>query len=63
MPSSEAELRKLIGDQFEKLAGEQMTEDAKCYVEQFAHGGMSSGHLCGDFWINKAIPLLFSRIN
>lgn len=63
VPSSEAELRKLIGDQFEKLAGEQMTEDAKCYVEQFAHGGMSSGHLCGDFWINKAIPLLFSRIN
>lgn len=63
VPASEKELRELIGEQFEKLTGEQMTEQAQCHVKQFAHGGMSSGYLSGDFWINRGIPFLFSKIN
>jgi len=33
------------------------------YVQEFAHGGMSSGFLSGEFWLNKAIPLLQDRFD
>lgn len=46
---------------FMKATGELLHENARPYVEEFAHGGMSSGCVSGDFWINKGIPLLVSR--
>lgn len=38
-----------------------MRTDVRSYVEEFSHGGMSSGQLSGEFWIDKGIPLIVSR--
>lgn len=46
---------------FVNVSGEQLTQKATPYVEEFAHGGMSSGVLCGEFWVMRAIPLLVER--
>ena len=46
---------------FIEITGEHLSKDANPYVEAFAHGGMSSGVLCGAFWVEKAIPLLVKR--
>lgn len=31
-------------------------------IEQFAHGGMSSGGVDNEWWVNEGIPLLKSRL-
>ena len=46
---------------FLEVSGEQLQVNAKPFVKDFAHGGMSSGHLSGEFWINRGIPLLVER--
>ena len=57
-----AELEQWIKDEYYSLNGEEMTEISQTHVEQFAHGGMSSGYVCGSWWIEDGIPLLKSRL-
>ena len=61
IPSSteafEAELLRYI----ESTIGQKLTLETQAYVDKFAHGGMSSGYICGAFWINHGIPLLIER--
>ncbi len=52
---------RFVCEYFEKVTGQPLTIDAKAYVERFAHGGMSSGSVCGEFWISKGIPLLLDN--
>ena len=52
---------RFVCEYFEKVTGQPLTIDAKAYVERFAHGGMSSGSVCGEFWITRGIPLLLDR--
>ena len=52
-----------IRQQFEHLPGVELTATAKPHVKEFDNGGMSSGYLSGDFWLNKAIPLLLERFD
>ena len=51
-----------VSDYFQIVTGVPLTCDAKVYVERFAHGGMSSGYVCGRFWIAKGIPLLIENL-
>ena len=60
-PYSETWLTDDIYRLFAEVSGEQLSADVAPYVEQFAHGGMSSGRLNGEFWVNRAIPLLIER--
>lgn len=60
-PYSERQLTDDIYRLFVQVSKEQLHTEARPYVEEFAHGGMSSGYLSGEFWINKGIPLLVSR--
>ena len=46
---------------FYNVCGEHLRTDVRPYVEEFSHGGMSSGQLSGEFWIDKGIPLIVSR--
>jgi hypothetical protein len=66
LPKTEEELVSLIETSFERLTGNRLPKDCISepefiFVERFAHGGMSSGHLSFDFWRQSAIPLLCSR--
>lgn len=60
-PHSEPKLVEDIYQIFFNVTGEQLTKDVNPYVEQFAQGGMSSGRLSGEFWINQGIPLIVQK--
>ena len=59
---TEEELIARITRLFEVKTGEALTEDAKCYVKEYDHGGMSHGHVSGEWIINSCIPLLLDRL-
>ena len=44
------------------LSGKEMRPEDSARIEQFAHGGMSSGGVSGEWWIEEGIPLLKSRL-
>ncbi len=61
--SKKEDIIETIKQQFKQLSNVDLTADAMPCVQEFAHGGMSSGFLSGDFWLNKAIPLLLERFD
>jgi len=63
IPYSEEDFRKEIYSMFEKYTGFKI--DCKDYIDipQYSHGGMSSGMISQDFWLNKALPLLIKHLH
>lgn len=62
LPIPEKDLEQIVYEEFFRKTGHELTVHAICFVDEYAHGGMSSGHLSGAFWIEKAIPLLKDRL-
>ncbi|WP_035795254.1 hypothetical protein [Butyrivibrio sp. WCD3002] len=60
---STRDLANQICEYYEKAVGEPLKYGSMVYVERFAHGGMSSGHVSGEFWICCGIPLLIENFN
>ena len=60
-PFFEDEIVEYVGRKFAEVSGVPLTYDAKPYVEKFAHGGMSSGHLAGVFWMGRGIAKLIEN--
>ena len=58
---SERDLANEICEYYEKAVGEPLQYGSEVYVERLAHGGMSSGHVCSEFWICVGIPLLLEN--
>ena len=58
------ELEKWIKEEYLSVSGQEMTDIDGDFavVEQFAHGGMSSGGVDNLWWIEEGIPLLKSRL-
>ena len=58
------ELEKWIKTEYFSLSGKGMTDKYGDFavIEQFAHGGMSSGGVDNEWWMQKGIPLLKSRL-
>ena len=58
------ELEEWIRAEYLSVAGKPMTDKYGDYaiVQQFAHGGMSSGGVDNLWWIEEGIPLLKSRL-
>jgi predicted kinase len=61
-PSAEA-VPELLHAAFRELTGLDLATDPSSsgYVEQYAHGGMSSGMISLDTWRQRLIPLLTER--
>lgn len=57
-------LEEWIKNEFFKLSGKKMScgPEGTAVIEQFAHGGMSSGGVDGQWWQQTGIPLLKERI-
>lgn len=47
---------------FEKLTGNPLTRECRMFLPEYVHGGMSSGQICGEFWMDTALPLLVERL-
>lgn len=61
---STEELEKWIKEEYFSLSGKVLTDKYMVFavIEQFAHGGMSSGGVDNEWWMNEGIPLLKSRL-
>ncbi len=61
---TEDELEKWIKEEYFSLSGKVLTDKYMDFavIEQFAHGGMSSGGVDNVFWTEEMIPLLKSRL-
>ncbi len=57
------DIEETIKLEFKKMSGVELTTDTMPCVQELAHGGMSSGYLSGNFWLNTAIPLLQERFD
>lgn len=62
-PMTKQELAKKIKNEYEMRTHEPLALNSKPYVEEFAHGGMSSGILVGELIINEWIPDLANRLH
>ena len=51
-----------ICEQYAKSVGKSLTYGSDVFVERFSHGGMSSGWVCGNFWICYGIPFLLNKL-
>ncbi len=60
-PFFEDEIVEYVCEKFEEVSGVPLTYKARPYVEKYAHGGMSSGHLCGTFWIGRGMAKLIEN--
>lgn len=60
-PNTEEQFTALIKQSYEKLTGTPLTTRNNVFVERFNQGGMSSGYVSAQFWIEKAIPMLHKR--
>ena len=58
------ELEKWIKAEYLSVSGKALTDKYMDFavVEQFAHGGMSSGGVDNRWWVETGIPLLKSRL-
>ena len=58
------ELEKWIKAEYLSVSGKALTDKYMDFavVEQFAHGGMSSGGVDNQWWVETGIPLLKSRL-
>lgn len=61
LPQDVALLKKQLEDAFVYLTGKSIDHAQNFHLEQFAHGGMSSGGICPEFWRESAILLLMRR--
>jgi hypothetical protein len=58
---STRDLADQICECYENAVGEPLKYGSKVFVERFAHGGMSSGYVSGEFWICIGIPFLIDN--
>lgn len=56
-------ITKFVYEYIESVTGQPLTCDVMAYVKRFAHGGMSSGGVSGEFWISRGIPLLIENLH
>ena len=61
---SPEELEKWIKEEYLALSGKALTDKYMDFavIAQFAHGGMSSGGVDNQWWMNEGIPPLKSRL-
>lgn len=60
-PDTEEQLTVLLEKIYQQLTGTSPANRDPVFVEKFSHGGMSSGYVSPQFWVEQAIPLLRTR--
>ena len=60
-PYSADAIVEMVCLKFEAVAGVPLTWDARPYVAEYAHGGMSSGHLSGLFWLGRGMAKILQN--
>jgi hypothetical protein len=61
IPENPEEIDEVIAAAFCTLTHQSLSPRADVFVSRFARGGMSSGHVDGQFWVEDFCPLLRNR--
>lgn len=61
LPYSKKMILQDIYDIFEKLTNQKLEPNKIVKINQFSHGGMSSGEISTDWWIQTGIPLIMNQ--
>lgn len=62
LPETENDLNDILLALYKNLTGKCLEKGETIFVDRFDTGGMSSGIVCSDFWIENAFPLLQKRL-
>ncbi|UWR04222.1 hypothetical protein K3740_05900 [Ruegeria conchae] len=62
LPSDISKAHRLLENTFWEATGQSLAFCDDFYVERFAHGGMSSGWICGKFWRERGVPKIIERL-
>ena len=60
-PDTEEDFSVLLEQTYEQLTGASIKESHSVFVERYSHGGMSSGHVAQQFWLETGFPMLRER--
>ena len=60
-PETEKEFKALLEQIYHQLTSKPVTDPEPIFVEQFDHGGMSSGYISPKFWMEDGMPMLIDR--
>lgn len=60
-PVRSEDIEEIIKTEYMAVSGEELTRGSMPFISEYSSGGMSSGKLCGEFWLDKAIPLIKKR--
>lgn len=63
LPTKSEDLSGLIAEAFEYLAEKPFDTADHFFIEKYAHGGMSSGHVDPTWWREDALRLLRDRLD
>ena len=63
LPSSTTKLERLLENAFWDATGTTLVFCNEVWLERFAHGGMSSGIVRGDFWRSRGFPLVLRQFS
>lgn len=58
LPATSEEFVQQVGSKIKELTGSDLRGDQPIFVERYDAGGMSSGHVCAEWWRGEGIPLL-----
>jgi len=60
-PDSESALHEILLQTIQLSIGQELQAGKNFFIQKYSKGGMSSGKVCSDFWLEKGIPLLIGR--
>lgn len=63
IPSGIMAFQYILEQLFTELTGEKPERGKRIYVPRYNLGGMSSGQISCNFWLEKAFPLIIERYN
>lgn len=62
LPKSAADIDTLLSTLYHNLVGEPLATGRQPFVQRYSHGGMSSGHIEANFWLETGFPNLKRRM-
>lgn len=63
LPMKDEDFIEIVREEFQNITGHDFRGEESYYVEEFAHGGMSSGVVTTEFWMKSALPELLRRLS
>ncbi len=61
IPEDDATVARIVLGCFSSLTGAELRRDKNLAIRRYAHGGMSSGMVCGEAWSDRLLPMLRHR--